>query len=113
MPALPQLRPYPDQSAGRVQDEADEDEAEPKQPIRRPDRKQLADDKVETARRGARGQPPRARPPRACIARSDTPGTWRAVDSLGSPLARVRTASARRAEARTARRTRSRRPKRR
>src|ERR1700704_902681 len=37
-PAAREYRPDADQAAGRVKDEADEHEAEPKQPVRGPDR---------------------------------------------------------------------------
>ena len=46
-PAAHQLGPDADEAAGRIEHEADEHEAEPEQPVRGPDREQLAEQDVE------------------------------------------------------------------
>src|SRR5882724_11274868 len=46
-PAPPQPGPYADETARRVHHETDERQAEPEQPVRRPDREELAEQDVE------------------------------------------------------------------
>ena len=144
-PALRSVAQMPTRPPGEIQHEADEHEAEPEQPVRRPDRKQLAEqdeeqraerrpeDVVHAAdhdhgqqlagerhrdglgrdevgleaeqRAGEAGHHRRDHERRrACSARPDSPGTWRAAGSRGSPPAHGRTASGSRAAAGTARR---------